>query len=563
MSEYIATVLDTTGIQPYIFGSNRLRENIGASYLIGEVTKKWVKEALEDLRQPFYFPEEEQNQPEAKPYIEDGELMAEVVYAGGGNAVLLFKSHDDAISFTKILSSRVLREAPGLNLVVAHKPFDWKPNSLRETLDDLMKNELESKKRQRIPSVPLLGLGVTASCNSTQLPAIATSDEFDAPKDDSYLVFREVKLVSREVKYKLKAVNPANEKLKAFFKDLVPDPLDFPLRADNLGRTRDESSYVAVVHADGNGMGDRFKQHGKSTSDNRDYIIKMRELSWSVNKIGIAALRAVGDRIVKSIKYNTEGAFIQSVDYQGRLIGKILLKEELKEGKKVIYLPFRPLVYGGDDVTFVCDGRLGLTLAALFLQEFEKEAVDGKLLTACAGISIVKAHYPFARAYALSESLCGNAKKLVREAEGDFSALDWHIAASGLLGSIGKIRNREYRVSEGNLVMRPLRLRESEGQWQNWNDFSQVVTEFNTGDDWRGRRNKVIALREVLRSGKKATKQFLGAYRLSHLPIFSEASNEDLEIEGWTDGSSEERICGYFDAIEAMEFYLPLSGVKA
>jgi hypothetical protein len=158
--------------------------------------------------------------------------------------------------------------------------------------------------------------------------------------------------------------------------------------------------------------------------------------------------------------------------------------------------------------------------------------------------------------------LCRKAKKLVREAGGDFSALDWHIAASGLLGSIGEIRNREYRVSEGNLLMRPVRLTESEGQWQNWNDFSQVVTEFNTGDDWRGRRNKVIALREVLRSGSEATKQFLNAYRLSHLPSFSNSSVEDLQVNGWIDGD-DGRICGYFDAIEAMEFYLPLPGVKA
>jgi hypothetical protein len=26
-------------------------------------------------------------------------------------------------------------------------------------------------------------------------------------------------------------------------------------------------------------------------------------------------------------------------------------------------LPFRPIVFGGDDVTFICDGRLGLSLA--------------------------------------------------------------------------------------------------------------------------------------------------------------------------------------------------------
>jgi hypothetical protein len=209
MTEYTATIIDTTGIQPYIFGSNRLRENIGASYLIAEATKQWVKEALIQLGKPFYFPDpelseqcqESQPEPNAKPYIEDGNLAAEVIYAGGGNAVLLFTSHDDAVDFTKNLSRRVLKKSPGLNLVVAHKKFDFydKEQPLRNIIDDLMKNELEIKKRQRIPSVPLLGLGVTASCNSTQLPAIGTSDQFDAPKEDKYWV-------STEVKYKLKNV---------------------------------------------------------------------------------------------------------------------------------------------------------------------------------------------------------------------------------------------------------------------------------------------------------------------------------------------------------------------
>ncbi|KAB8321191.1 hypothetical protein SD81_006860 [Tolypothrix campylonemoides VB511288] len=555
MSEYIATVLDTTGIQSYIFGSNRLRENIGASYLVAQATTQWVEDALQKLGKPFYFPQEEQ-QPEAKPHIEDGGLAAEVIYAGGGNTVLLFQAIDDAKHFTRILSSRILQEAPGLNIVVAHQSFDWKQNILREVIDNLIKNELDSKKQQRIPSVPLLGLGVTASCNSTQLVAIGYSDEFGAPKDDSYLV-------SREVKYKLKEVNPANEKLRKFFKDVVPEIYEFPLRYDNLGRTRDESSYIAVVHADGNSMGDRFKEHCKNISDNREYIIEMRKLSWSVNRIGIGALKAVVNKIVISIIPDSQEAYIQSVDSQGLVIDKILLKEELKDGQKVIYLPFRPLVYGGDDVTFVCDGRLGLTLAALFLQEFEKEAVDGKLLTACAGISIVKSHYPFSRAYNISESLCRNAKKLVRESGGNFSALDWHIAASGLLGSISEIRQREYYVNEGKLFMRPLRLWGHEGQWQNWDDFSQVVTEFNTGDDWRGRRNKVIALREVLRAGSEATKQFLNAYRLSHLPYFQNSSVDDLATQGWVDGDNNQRVCGYFDAIEAMEFYLPLVGTEA
>ena len=33
--------------------------------------------------------------------------------------------------------------------------------------------------------------------------------------------------------------------------------------------------------------------------------------------------------------------------------------------------PLRPIVFGGDDLTFVCHGRIGLALAARYLQYFE------------------------------------------------------------------------------------------------------------------------------------------------------------------------------------------------
>jgi hypothetical protein len=39
-------VVDTMQIQPYIFGSNRLRENVGASYLVDAATRDWAFEAV-------------------------------------------------------------------------------------------------------------------------------------------------------------------------------------------------------------------------------------------------------------------------------------------------------------------------------------------------------------------------------------------------------------------------------------------------------------------------------------------------------------------------------------
>ncbi|QIZ72196.1 Cas10/Cmr2 second palm domain-containing protein [Oxynema aestuarii] len=537
MRNCVVTVLDTTGIQSYIFGSNRLRENIGGSYLVDRATDEWAKWALRELGQKLnqtihiYDPD----RPADRPYIEDGELAAELVYAGGGNTVLLFQSLDIAKQFTRILSKRILADAPGINLVAAHQPFDWDNESLCKVIQDLIKNQLDRQKRERISSSPLLGLGITAACQSTQLVAVDMSDNHGCPMPY---------LVSGEIVAKLDAVKAANDKLDdTLFDRKLPKKYKIALDFDDFGRSFGENSYLAIVHADGNNMGDRFQEHGKKAKSNRDYITAMRELSDSVRRAGLTALKEVANAVVNSI------------DSDDKVKGKFTIKD-----KK--YLPFRPLVYGGDDVTFVCDGRLGLELAAIYLNSFKDQpAADGKPLSACAGICVVKAHYPFARAYELSEQLCKSAKKFVREqkeewGDEDLSALDWHLAASGLFGSIGEIRQREYQVTEGDLTMRPVLL-EHDYQWRNWPNFSSLIQTFNKNEDWKGRRNKVIALREKLREGSQATIQFLKAYSIKNLPQIQEAADEVQDC-GWTEGH-----CGYFDAIEAMEFYISLNEEKS
>jgi hypothetical protein len=298
MTQYTVTVVDTTGKQNYIFSSNRLRENIGASFLLSQSTKEWVEETLEKLGIPKKCQEEA---------IEISELNAELIYAAGGNALIIFKSREIAIRFTQILSRRVLEEAPGVNLLVAHADFDWQRENLYSIVERLKKNDIERQKYERIPSVPLLGLGVTASCNSTQLPAVDRSDEYvnydEEEETDSYLI-------STETKQKLQAVKEANKKLQKFFAEEVDQNIyQFPYRTDHLGRSKGESSYAAIVHADGNGLGDRFKKHGEGR-ENRDYINAMREFSQSVDQAGINALKAVAGILTKSIQ-------------EGKVVGKL------------------------------------------------------------------------------------------------------------------------------------------------------------------------------------------------------------------------------------------------
>jgi hypothetical protein len=409
-----------------------------------------------------------------------------------------------------------------------------------------MKNELDCYKQTRIPSSPLLGLGITVNCNSTQFPAIGLSPDYrdrdDEESDDAPYP------ISQETVSKRQASGRAQTALANLFCSEMPEYLVFPRQLDHIGRTEHESSYIAIVHADGNGMGKRFQTYGQDAQTPREYIDRMRNFSKKVDEAGKTALKSVLKKLIDAIDPKTKiltGKF-----------DKFELSKPKKDSSKYC-LPFRPIVYGGDDVTFICDGRLGIELAVTYLKEFEKQSnqmPDGKRLTACAGVCLVKTHYPFARAYELSEVLCKSGKNLLRRENLEGSAIDWHIANTGLFGSLQDIREREYFVSSvGQLNMRPLLL-EAPREWQTWDAFLPVLKTFNS-DEWREKRNKVMALREVLTKGPNATKQFLLNYRQGKLPkLGSETGNEDtLATEGWVD-----QICGYFDAIEAMDFYLGL-----
>jgi hypothetical protein len=367
--------------------------------------------------------------------------------------------------------------------------------------------------------------------------------------------------VSAGILAKLEVVQDANKRLVDYLSPFDIG-LDVPYDFDDFGREVGEISYIAVIHADGNGMGSRIKGLRGSFArpkKNRQYIQAMRDFSRAVEEASKQALNEVKDLLLCH-RCPTKDAIVGwTKDDQGKWVpvGK---KIRLTKGKKErFYIPFRPIVFGGDDLTFVTDGRLGLGLAAAYLAAFEK-AMNAQgnqytqYLQACAGVAVVKAHYPFARAYALAEELCRNAKRVW---ERKFSALDWHFAATGLFGGVEAIRQRHYTVRAGHLEMRPVVLHEQAGEWRSWPGFASATNHFLNGKAWAGKRNKVIALREALRGGPEAVAQFRSAYGLGELPVLV-AGIEALQTTGW-DGAGR---CGYFDAVEALDFFLPLDRGK-
>jgi hypothetical protein len=290
-------------------------------------------------------------------------------------------------------------------------------------------------------------------------------------------------------------------------------------------------------------MGERFELLSKANMPNRSYIQAVRALSNSVNVASQEALRA------------TAGAIRNMWRENGKLGGVV----PINGGR----LPFRPIIFGGDDATFVCDGRLGLTVAARYLEEFAKQTLvepgGPSHPTARAGIAIVKTHFPFGQAYRLAEALAANAK--LETDEGKQSAMDWHFGINGIVSRIETQRARDYEAPDGkqhkSLLMRPLQLADTPTHWRTWPTFAHLVNALQNEGDYAS--NKVKALREALRGGPSTAKGFIeanfSANAKQQKPLPGIANN--VSDTGWIGGH-----CAYFDAIEAMEFFVPLEPRK-
>ena len=576
MRQYWLVVVDTTQIQPYIFGSNRLQENIGASWLVKQATGPWALQLVSALKSNVK--DAQQNQLDDRLRIEDGNLEAEVIYAGGGNVLILFADESKARDLIRRLSRKALCEAPGLQLLFAKQSVDWdaRPAQLFDCVMRAFK-DLEAQKAQRAPSAPLLGLGVTAACRSTGLPASVMRGYADeAPQP-----------ISAEIKAKLDAAEKAHKELTDQFRGVIGGDYHFPKDLDDMGREEGEQSFIAVIHADGNGFGQAMIEIGRRNAhDNRAYIEAVRKRSQAVGRAAMQALSQTLDTLRRCIVRDSDEkghprrrSLVRSVTLNDRgsqreeVVARITLKRD--SGGRWFF-PFRPLVYGGDDVTFVCDGRLGVSLAVEYLTQFEAHATHelGESSSASAGVAIVKAHYPFARAYGLADDLCRSAKRFrAQEQERTWqeqgSYLDWHFAVGGLVAELGDIRQREYQTKEGHLCLRPLSLNpELPTQVdvftaRRWGVFERALNAFQ-GTEWATRRNKVKALRDALRQGERAVERFCLIYLNSKdeskkLPALIEGDEGKHRTTGWLSGESQEKSrCAYFDAIELADVYMPL-----
>ena len=491
-------VMEVSQKQRYIFRTNRLAEQIGASILIRELTEKL----------PRCFSSQE-----------------EFVFAGGGKSVYEFSSEADAKLFVKNVSIATLRDYPGVELFMAIQDYNEKTESVIEAINQLY-GKLEEKKSSRELSFRFYGSGMEELCSSTQLPAAGLDRRsMDLASDSNDIeVYASIECLTKLDAYR---------KQKESFRELLPGPgYRFAHKFSELGGTSGEKDYIAVVVLDGNKMGKKIekfrddfkKQHGEVNEVfNLEYKKRLRLLSEEIDRNFQESVKAM----ISYLSSNLD-----------EIKKKVISVEETQIGNEIV-LPIRPLILAGDDICFVTDVRIGIALTERLLTEIEKpdRKVQGLPLHACAGIAMVKTSYPFYRAHELAESLCSNAKGVLpADDSSDASVLDFHLVQGEIEGSIKEIRREKY--NHGKLTSKPFYLRDNgKNNCLSW--FKNRLSQYASGIFYGKKVGKstIKEYRDALSEGEGAAKKYLIYKKL-----------ENILGNGYENG-----ICKDFDVIEMID----------
>ncbi|MFA7090825.1 MAG: hypothetical protein WC149_03115 [Arcobacteraceae bacterium] len=304
MSKYLYGA-SVQGIQEFIFKTNKLKEIIGASKIVEELDNIEFKKEYALSEEP------------------------EVLLKAAGNIRLVFQNKEDLEKVVRSFPKVMMLNAYGITISQAVV-----------VLNDYKKDSKELEKRLKIQrnkvSAPLdFHFNILKQNPRTALPLV---------KDDED-----------------KATSQKTEKFQEFADEQKRKDRETIFNIEELSNDKNK---IAIIHADGNGLGNIVKE---------------------LNKKEIVQFSKDLDKATKEA-YEIASGGIENI---------------------------RKVILGGDDLTVIIDANEALGFTKKFLEEFEKNTqkiYKDYDLTACAGITFCNEKYPFHYAVKLAEDLCKYAK---------------------------------------------------------------------------------------------------------------------------------------------------------
>lgn len=377
------------GIQQFIFQTNELKDIVGASELVESICTTVFENLL------------------GKPL--QGNTNA--IINAAGNIKYEFDTREECERIFRHFPKIVTEAAPGITISQAVVPFESDKEGHFETIVNELEHKLRSQRNKPMPSTTIGLMGIKRS-HATNRPVTIVEGE---------------NLLDEATHKKREAANNLELCKKAFgltnlrWEDVATSPDQMTAKND----------WIAVIHADGNGLGQIVQKVGNQRDKFKDFSQKL-------------------DKATKEAAINAYRKLVE----QGLL----------EQNKRI---PIRPIVIGGDDFTVICRANIALQYVSYFIDEFEtktqehlgsiikennvfEEGTIRDRLTACAGIAYVKSSYPFYYAYELAETLCSHAKKDAKSKpsvqqgkELAASCIMFHKVQDSFVENYGEIARRE------------------------------------------------------------------------------------------------------------------------
>lgn len=447
-------MIETKGNQRYIFSSPRLRDAIGASYLIARIgttnggedscqSEDWVKVEYDRLRSGAY------------PTYEQA-----CVSRSSGKVILHVEDAGFAKELIAAVTRRVAAQAPGLDVIGAFLPVNktltghdlWR---IREQSERYSQSRppavarfaqmpfLTRGRDSALPASPRLAKFVDGESSQegngrhapSELPDSETKkiECFGEAKDDRTTALALPSRVKRyyalrgRVDFLLNVAGHRSIDYQNLVRDLTKLEQNVQKLADTFeGKVHDEAtvkpeerlSRVAVIHIDGNGIGALMQNLEGALKTFQDRCSDLELL----RKQGLEETNPYAfHNFVKAINAALEKAITDACRKAYWMVARLQYPHDHERLKPEQIIHVVPVLLGGDDATVIANADYALPFTAEFLRAFEEATAADPLLsvvaekgkfTAGAGIAIVRTAFPFHLAYDLAERLASQAKSI-------------------------------------------------------------------------------------------------------------------------------------------------------
>lgn len=492
-------------VQTFIFEVPRLKAMLGANAMIGEAMRNTLVELMdsceekiswpEEIKQKLIWPEEIKLTCAQDPLAPDDELLKDdpkalfakgILARDGGHFIVLFPDETAADNYRKQAEQKLSELLPGVLFEIKIEPFFIDKTAKKSASDK--DNDEQSRLVSSNEETALLQLPVLQICQETgSQPASCQINKGG-----------EWRFAAQSVK---KRLDTGDEFYKKNTKDIIglmADALYAPVmdktNPDDLEKLAG-NEYIALIHADGNEIGLRYKHWKGRAPKDSTAIAKEAWGETFFHSMRVAVRRAVVTALEKTFKDAGSGA-----------------------------RPYQLLMLGGDDLLLVCRASKALIFAREYVSALHEEnnfLIDGdgedgkRRLDVALGVAIAKHTYPLHRLHELAESLASSAKRLYRAMSNDKdSVIDWQIITQSWFPDVKSVRQRsecisytvENRAEKLLLTQRPYRVL-AKGQEDSLAALLASAQALHIGKDEQQTEEEKRAARSPLRGLRTACEQ--------------------------------------------------------